>query len=104
MENAIRELRDVIQQMNIGFDWTSAISAVCSVISLLAIFVLLKERGEKKRPYVQVSFELVKSSLVCLVIRNVGEVPATLKKLHPMKIFLNSFLIVLRNVFWIEKT
>lgn len=64
-----------------SFDWTSAVSAVCSVISLLAIVVLLKERKEKQRPYLQISFELVKSSLVCLVIRNVGETPAKLKEI-----------------------
>lgn len=79
MENAIRELTDTINQMNGGIDWASAISAVCSVVSLIAIVLLLVERKEKQRPYLQISFELVKSSLVCLVIRNVGTTPA---KLH----------------------
>ena len=67
--------------MDNSFDWASAVSAICSVVSLLAIVVLLKERNEKQRPYLQVSFELVKSSLVCLVIRNVGETPAQLKEI-----------------------
>ena len=79
METAIRELTEAINQMNSGIDWASAISAVCSVVSLIAIVVLLVERKEKQRPYLQISFELVKSSLVCLVIRNVGTTPA---KLH----------------------
>ncbi len=79
MENAIRELTEAINQMNSGIDWASAISAVCSVVSLIAIVLLLVERKEKQRPYLQISFELVKSSLVCLVIRNVGTTPA---KLH----------------------
>ena len=79
METAIRELTEAIKQMNGGIDWASAISAVCSVVSLIAIVVLLVERKEKQRPYLQISFELVKSSLVCLVIRNVGTTPA---KLH----------------------
>lgn len=81
MEVAIKELADAIRQMNNQFDWASAVSAICSIISLAAIVILLKERKEKKRPYLQVSFELVKSSLVCLVIRNVGEVPAKLSSL-----------------------
>lgn len=68
METAIRELTEAINQMNSGIDWASAISAVCSVVSLIAIVVLLVERKEKQRPYLQISFELVKSSLVCLVI------------------------------------
>lgn len=58
---------------------STAISAVCSVLSLIAIFLLMKEHIEKRRPYLQVTFELVRSSLVCLVIRNVGDVPAKLK-------------------------
>ena len=62
-------------------NWTGSVSAICSVISLITIIILLIERCEKKRPYLQISFELVKSSLVCLVIRNVGETPAQLKEL-----------------------
>lgn len=62
-------------------DWTGSVSAICSMISLITIIILLIERSEKKRPYLQVSFELVRSSLVCLVIRNVGETPAQLKEL-----------------------
>jgi hypothetical protein len=81
METAIRELTEAINQMNSGIDWASAISAVCSVVSLIAIVVLLVERKEKQRPYLQISFELVKSSLVCLVIRNVGTTPAKLQEI-----------------------
>lgn len=65
--------------MSNSIDWPASISAFCSVVSLIAIFILVKERKEKQRPYLQVSFELVRSSLVCLVIRNVGDVPAKLK-------------------------
>ncbi len=79
MENAIRELSETIQQVNMHFNWPSAISAICSVVSLLAIVVLLKERAEKNRPYLQVSLELIRGTLVCIVIRNVGVVPAVLK-------------------------
>lgn len=75
---AINNLASSIIQL-INSDWSGTVSAICSVISLIAIFLLLVERIEKKRPYLQISFELVRSSLVCLVIRNVGEVPAVLK-------------------------
>lgn len=37
--------------------------------------MLLTERAKKSRPYLQVSFELLRSSLTCLVFRNVGEIP-----------------------------
>ena len=80
LADSINELTNALLQPQ-GIDWASAISAACAVISLIAIIVLLKERSEKKRPYLQVSFELVRSSLVCLVIRNVGEIPAILKEI-----------------------
>lgn len=89
MQEAIQELTQEIHQINTTFDWASAVSAVCSVISLIAIVILLKERKEKQRPYLQISFELVKSSLVCLVIRNVGATPASLKEIVFNKDFVN---------------
>lgn len=61
-------------------DLAAIVSAVCSAISLATVVILLIERKEKKRPYLQISFELIRSSLVCLVIRNVGEVPAVLNE------------------------
>ena len=78
--NAINYFANAIIQL-IGSDWTGTVSAFCSVISLIAIIILLIERREKKRPYLQISFELVRSSLVCLVIRNVGDVPAMLNEI-----------------------
>lgn len=89
MQEAIQELTQEIHQINTTFDWASAVSAACSVISLIAIVILLKERKEKQRPYLQISFELVKSSLVCLVIRNVGSTPASLKEIVFNKDFVN---------------
>ena len=75
----LEKFLDII--LNNFSDVMAFVSAVCSVISLITIIILLIERAEKKRPYLQISFELVKSSLVCLVIRNIGETPATLKEL-----------------------
>lgn len=82
------------QFMRLEFsDKMAFISACCSVVSLIAIIILLIERREKKRPYLQVSFELIKSSLVCLVIRNVGETPAQLKELRFNPTFVNQLPI-----------
>ena len=78
--DSIYNLSDAIVQL-VTTDWAGSVSAICSVISLITIIILLVERSEKKRPYLQVSFELVRSSLVCLVIRNVGETPAQLKEI-----------------------
>lgn len=81
MEEALLQLAQAIQKNNNRFDWPSTISAVCAIISLLAIVILLVERFERKRPYLQASFELLKSSLVCIVIRNIGETPAILRQI-----------------------
>lgn len=78
--DSIYNLSDAIVHL-VTTDWAGSVSAICSVISLITIIILLVERSEKKRPYLQVSFELVRSSLVCLVIRNVGETPAQLKEI-----------------------
>lgn len=88
MEDLMRELIEVIRETNSGLDWASIISAICSIISLIAIIILLKERSEKRRPYLQASFELIRSSLTCIVIRNVGDVPA---KLYGV-VFYNDFI------------
>lgn len=40
------------------------------------------ERYEKRRPYLEISFELVRSTMACLVIRNVGDTPAELKSME----------------------
>lgn len=82
MEEAINRLSETIQLSNGNWDWASAISALCSLISLIAIIILLIERLERKRPYMQVSFQLLRDSLVCLVFKNVGEVPLTLKSVQ----------------------
>ena len=89
MIDAINHLAWVVEESNHGIDWAAVISAVCSVISLVAIAILLKERSEKKRPYLQVSFELLRSSMVCIVIRNVGEVPAKFQQLLFNREFTN---------------
>jgi len=86
MINAILLLAD-LKNAN-QFDWLSLIEVAVSSISLVAIVILLIERREKKRPYLQVSFELIKSNLVCLTIKNVGEVPAVLNAVKFSKEFI----------------
>ncbi|MDU5083046.1 hypothetical protein [uncultured Tissierella sp.] len=55
--------------------WDTIIQIFSVVAAWITILFLLIERKNKERPYLQVSFELVRSSLACLVIRNVGECP-----------------------------
>ena len=80
VENLIQELIDAVNR-NAQISGWEILTSICSVISLVAIVILLIERKEKKRPYLQITFELIRDNLVCLVLRNVGETPAILRKI-----------------------
>jgi hypothetical protein len=79
MEAAVARLSEIIRQSMNKADVLGIISVVLSSFSIIVIAVLLIERFERKRPYLQASFELIRSNSACIVIRNVGEVPAILK-------------------------
>lgn len=81
MEELLERLVIAVEQQNAAFPWDSVISALALIASWITIFFLLKERGEKNRPYMQISFELVRSTLACVVLRNVGTVPLEVKSL-----------------------
>lgn len=78
MERLVR----AVEQQNSAFPWESLISVLALVASWITIFFLLKERSEKNRPYLQISFELVRSTLACIVLRNAGTVPLEVKSLR----------------------
>ncbi len=64
MEDAIYELANTIMQSNNSFDCSSIISAVCSVISLLAIIILI-DLGCTERsvvPTIPFTFHIKKAS------------------------------------------
>ena len=75
MEELLERLVIAVEQQNSAFPWDSVISVLALIASWVTIFFLLKERSEKNRPYMQISFELVRSTLACVVLRNVGTVP-----------------------------
>lgn len=83
-EKAIELLERIaiaLEQQNGIPVWEILINIIPWVGVLITIAFLLIERIEKKRPYLEISFELVRSTLACLVIRNVGTVPAELKSM-----------------------
>lgn len=81
MEELLERLVIAVEQQNAAFPWDSVISALALIASWITIFFLLKERSERNRPYMQMSFELVRSTLACVVLRNVGTVPLEVKSL-----------------------
>lgn len=81
MKELFERLVVAVEQQNSVFPWDSVISVFALIASWVTIFFLLKERSEKNRPYMQISFELVRSTLACIVLRNVGTVPLEVKSL-----------------------
>lgn len=81
MEELMERLVIVAENQASAFPWESLISVLALLASWVTIFFLLKERAEKNRPYMQITFELVRSTLACVVIRNVGTVPLELQSL-----------------------
>jgi hypothetical protein len=86
-EIMMRELIDVLKQNN-SISWETIINIFALVASWITIAFLLVERKENTRPYLQISFELVRDNLTCLVFRNVGTTPITIKKLEFEKSFI----------------
>lgn len=80
-EKLMRELIDVLKENN-NMSWETVINSLALVISWVTIGFLLNERRESTRPYLQISFELVRDNLACLVFGNVGNTPLTIKRLE----------------------
>ena len=64
MEQKMDELIKSINNLS-GFSWSDLISLIALIGSWITIFLLLKEKYENNRPYLQISFELVRSNLTC---------------------------------------
>lgn len=88
MEQKMDELIKSINNLS-GFSWSDLIGLIALIGSWITIFLLLKEKRENNRPYLQISFELVKSNLTCIVLRNVGKVPLVLTNIHYNEEFIN---------------
>ncbi|MFR5971444.1 MAG: hypothetical protein ACLUGF_10560 [Clostridium sp.] len=79
--DVLERIANALEQQNRIPVWEILINIIPWIGVIIPIIVLFIERGETKRPYVEVSFELVRSTLACLVIRNVGRVPVELKSM-----------------------
>ena len=88
MESKIDELIKSIDRLN-SFSWGDIISLVALIGSWITIFILLKDKHNENRPYLQVTFELVRSNLTCVVLRTVGKVPLVLTHIHYDEDFIN---------------
>lgn len=82
-------LIEAVEKQN-NFPWETLISFIGLLVTIL---VLLKELHDKNRPYMQISFELVRSTLACIVLKNTGNTPLEIKSLHFNKDFLKQLPI-----------
>lgn len=77
----LQRLVEAVEKLNSSPSWDIIISLLALIASWITIAFLLIERQEKNRPYLQISFELVRSTLACIVLRNTGSCPLEIKSL-----------------------
>lgn len=85
----LERIANALEQQNSFPKWDFIINIIPWLTALITIILLLKEKLESERPYLEISFELVRSTLVCLVIRNIGNKPARLKSMTFNDEFIN---------------
>ena len=73
MDESIKELVEAVNNLN-SFSWSDFISLFSLIAAWITIAFLIKDKIDNKRPYLQITFELIRENLACIVIRNVGNV------------------------------
>lgn len=96
----MEQLIESINGLN-KFSWTDAINLLSLLAAWITIAFLLQEKANNNRPYLQVNFELIKSSLACVVLKNVSNVPLTIKKLEFEKKFTSQLSKKIKKVWLI---
>lgn len=81
IEMSLKRLVEAVEKANTVPSWDTIISVFALIASWITIIFLLKERREKNRPYLQISFELVRSTLACIVLKNTGNCPLEIKSI-----------------------
>lgn len=80
MEESINKLVVAVEKLN-SISFGDIIAILSLLASWITIIFLLRDKFESNRPYLQITFELIKSNLACVVVRNVGKVPLTIKNI-----------------------
>lgn len=66
-------IAEALEKQTLFPQWDTIIHFCSMLAAWVTIIYLLAERNNRRRPYLQISFELVRSSLACITFRNVGE-------------------------------
>lgn len=89
MKELLQRLVEAVESLNSSPRWDTIISFGALIAAWITIAFLLIERHEKNRPYLQISFELVRSTLACIILRNTGTCPLEIKSLKFNDGFIN---------------
>lgn len=93
VKELLQRLVEAVEKLNSTPQWDTIISLFALIASWITIAFLLKERQEKNRPYLEISFELVRSTLACIVLRNTGTCPLEIKSLKFDDTFINQLSV-----------
>ena len=74
--------------LNLISDNGAVINTICTVFLVIPVVSLIIDKIKSKKPKISVNFQLVRSSLACIVIENYGDVAAELKSLTINEEFL----------------
>lgn len=98
MESLLQEILYEVKQLNNSYDFVfSIINLICTIILIYPVYSLIKEKIEQSKPKVIVNFEIVRTSLACIVIRNVSKNPAELISMTFNEEFLEELSEDLKN-------
>ena len=91
----LQRLVEAVEKLNSAPSEDTIIAFFALVAAWITIAFLLVERHEKNRPYLQISFELVRSTLACIVLRNTGSCP---KQENTNGSTKKKYLLTLKNI------
>lgn len=83
--------------------WSDIGKFIVELSPWVTIAFLLKDRTDKRRPHMEITVELLRSSLACLVLRNTGDVPLSLKDIEFDDNFISQLPINRRNELSVKK-
>ena len=80
MEDIFREFISVYEQ-SLRFSISDLVGCLSIVFTTITISLLFLERAEDHRPHLQITFELIRSDLACVVLRNDSKVLLCIKSI-----------------------
>ena len=80
MEDILREFVSAYEQ-SLHFSRSDFMSCLSLFVSIGTFICLFLERAEDHRPHLQITFELIRGDLACIILRNDSKVPLRIKSI-----------------------